>query len=306
MNFNHAEQLVEKNIARIEKLNKNLSSLIKNITVNLDDTSSGDTSLATSKINVGVEHKLNSKKFGVSEEALFSYVFYHEFGHQLSPWIQTIQDNKPDLINQFFDSYNTNKNLTPHDFLGDKSLFNSPKLFKFHESLNSHIENYNISSETLVLLDNTSLKMENIYKEQFAECFSFYMLKKQFPNQFEKITNFVLSDRKINQSLYQKNEDNLMDKYYNPGFVHLVENASKEFIEQLNSKNISSFDDFIKTVTPLIEKHTFDEIKQSMESNKIMTFFPKDLLNEQSIQDKIKIIREINKPEINNSVKNRT
>jgi len=310
MNFEKAEELVEKNFNYIKKLNKDFSILTDRMVVDFEESISGDTSLKNSHMNIGIEFKNLSKNSGISEEALFSYVFYHEMGHQLLPWTFIDNKDKSNFMTDFFENYNKYQEQEPHEFLFSKNLsyFNNSKLFDLHNNLvyDHRGEFDNLSSDTRTILQNIGMKIDAVYHEQFAECFSLFMLKKQFPNQFDKLVSYVLDNRQLDEKMYKKySEDKIYTEYLKPGFVHSVQSVSEEFIHILKNQKISSFEEFKVAATPLIDKHTILEIKSAMETHKVISFFPKDLLNDQSIQDKIKTIREINKPEINNSVKNR-
>lgn len=312
MNFEKAEELVEKNFSYIKKLNKDFEILTDKMIVDFEESISGDTSLQNSQMNIGIEYKQLSKTSGISEDALFSYVFYHEMGHQILPWTFIQNKDRANLMNEFFDDYNKYQEEVPHEFLFNNNLsyFNDPKLFNLHIKLvyDYQGEFDNLSSETRTFLQNIGMKIDAVYNEQFAECFSLFMLKKQFPNQFDKLASHILENRKLDEKMYKKAADEkIYDEYLKPGFVHSVNNVSEEFIHILKNQKISSFEDFKDVAAPLIDKHTTLEIKSAMENHKVISFFPKDLLNNQpSIQDKIKNIREINTTEINNSVKNRT
>lgn len=309
MNFEKAEELVEKNFSYIKKLNKDFEILTDKMIVDFEESISGDTSLQNSQMNIGIEYKQLSKTSGISEEALFSYVFYHEMGHQILPWTFIENKDRANLMNEFFDDYNKYQEEVPHEFLFNKNLsyFNDSKLFDLHIKLvyDHQGEFDNLSSETRTILQNIGMKIDAVYNEQFAECFSLFMLKKQFPNQFDKLASHILENRQLDEKMYKKSaEDKIYDEYLKPGFVHSVNNVSEEFINILKNKKINSFEEFKDVAAPLIDKHTTLEIQEAMKNHKVISFFPKELLStESSVKDKIKAIRKINEQEVQTSLK---
>jgi hypothetical protein len=75
MNYEQSEEQVEKNFNIIKRLNKDFAILTDKMTIDFEETKSGDTCLKTSHMNIGNQHQHISKISCISEELLFSYVF---------------------------------------------------------------------------------------------------------------------------------------------------------------------------------------------------------------------------------------
>lgn len=306
MNYEKSESLVEKNFNIIKILNKDFAILTDKMTIDFEETNSGDTCLKTSHMNIGNQHQHISKISGISEDVLFSYVFYHEIGHQILPWALVPNEQRANLMTEFFNEYNTYQESFPESFLllHGLDIMNDKNLVNFREEVLFNASNKfeHFSIETLQLLSNFGFKIDAIYHEQFAECFSMFMINKQFPKQFEKLTELIIENRKNGELFYRDNHDDLMadsaqhsETGLDFGFVHCLHNITKEYAQILKNQKVTTFEQFKETAMPLIDKHTALEMKVALDSHKLGMIFPKELIIEEPtyIKHKIKALREL-------------
>lgn len=286
-----ADVLVAKNLKKIEALDSAFSILTNQMTIEYEPSASGMTDLRESSMSLGTQHQHIAKSTGISETILISFVFYHEMGHQILPWTRVPKEQRTQLMNDYF-SQDKDLRGSPEYFLevNNIELFNNSKLRQLYNSLSEGFENH--SNETNILLSKFSQKIEAIYHEQFADNFSLFMLKKQFPKEFDRFAKFLVEGRKNDENFYRDYHDNSMDSSSSLGFVHCLHNITQEYLT--TSSEVNSFTEFQKMVFPLMDKHTASEIKVAMDSQKLGVYFPEDL-NPQpksSVQDKIKSIRQ--------------
>ena len=82
MNFEKAEELVEKNFNYIKKLNKDFSILTDRMIVDFEESISGDTSLKNSHMNIGIEFK------NLSKITVFFMIIYYIISSRLKNTIR--------------------------------------------------------------------------------------------------------------------------------------------------------------------------------------------------------------------------
>lgn len=302
-----AEVIVANNLKRIESLNSSFSLLTEQMIIDFEESKTGCTDLTQSHMSLGTQHQHITKVTTIPEEVLLSYVFYHEMGHQLLPWSNLPNQQLHSIMADYF-SQEKDYRGSPEYFLETQnfSIFHDSKIKDFYQQLLTGLDN--ISNETNTLLSNFSHKLEAIYHEQFAECFSLFMMKNQFPKEFDQLTSLVFEKRKNGEMFYRDSHDDLMDSSFSSGFVHCLHNVSQEYVKHLNStsSNNKTFEDFQKSVFSFIDKHTILEMKTSMDNQKLAVYFPNNLkhyLSEDSVKDRIQSIRKEAAIKLNSSSK---
>lgn len=294
MHDDKAQLLVDKNLNRINKLDSSFYLLTEQMNIELEESKTGETNLNKAHMNLGTQHQHISKSTGVSEDVLLSYIFYHEMGHQILPWSRTPTEQRASLMTDYF-SQNIDFRGSPEYFLipHNISLFHSPDLQSFSDKLCQGFDHS--SEETNGLLNKFAQKMEGIYHEQFAECFALFMVKKQFPKEFDKFTDLVIEKRKNGELFYRDIHDDLMENN-GTGFVHCLHNVTNAYLAHSKTVPLTSFTAFEKEIFPLIDKYTVIEMKNAMDYQKLAVYFPKELkvyLSEvATVESKIKSIRD--------------
>lgn len=230
------------------------------------------------------------ERTGAEQDLHFSYVFFHELAHQILPLMKLSQERLEGVFNVFEENrkYGVGQSSEYYVSTNDPnySLFGNKLVSQFSQAL----ENADIvSNEDLVLpgfvvqtnqeatlLHNYASKMEGIFHEQFADCFSLAMMKNIYPSKYKSFFETLKNSRHNGETYRAKDVEGEGGEV---GYVHRVHSAIEAMNETLNKrgKSINTLSDIFDTISPIVEKHILLEMHKVMSDEKTIVYFPRFL-----------------------------
>lgn len=305
-----AQNLIDDLIIKTKAINQNsnsqyapniLEKILDNLKFDLDPFV-GETSLQHGTVTLPIDKKkLTIIANNNNEEVAFSYVFLHELGHQVQQLLP-LSKEEVDTALKGFEEYREYgfimENMTPRpSYLSheefENSLFKNPVVNDFYLKLRAATdyydqteENYGFSKsfkpfvvqneDELEIVHKHSMQMEKILGEQFADCFALSVIHNLYPEHYEKTINAVIKSRKEGEAKNNSNTGSNIEEY---GFVHRTSSALTDLKKSIksNSDSTKSLDNIIDLIHPIIEKNTVLSMKDIMNEDKTLVYFPKSL-----------------------------
>ena len=303
-----AQNLIENLTVKIKEITQNsdsqyasniLGKIVDNLKFDLDPFV-GETSLQNGTITLPIDKKkLEIVANNNNEEVAFSYVFLHEFGHQVQQFLPLSKEHVDIAVKAFeeFREYGfTMENIIPPaSFLSNQefehSLFKNPVVNDFYLKLRAATDyydqtedNYGFSpnfkpfvvknEDELEILHKHGMQMEKILGEQFADCFALSVIHNLYPEHYEKTINSVIKSRKEGEAKNNYYTGSNLEDY---GFVHRTSAALVDLHKAIKSNpdSTKNLDNMIDLIYPIIEKNTALSMKEIMNEDKTLVYFPK-------------------------------